>query len=309
MPGWDPRIFNFYSGKVPKLQFNLTRMYFYNWCHSERLADIAAILFLTAFLFLFLFRPFTVEESELKYSYLFTCFLHSLSPALIVFGYFTTLMYVGKANPVRNKATALRWVPALIILFLLIGISSFLLRDYIYVNPNNWSLRYLWEEIRNAYLAGGLFSSYFVFAGFYLHTREDPLTDYTIADKKVAATINEMDIFIRADVKIDDFSFSASDFLFARAEGNYIELTMRHEGGLRKVLKRIALKQLELQLVGYSCFFRCHRAYLVNMEQIAGFSGNSQGYLVSFDGLEDKVQVSRAKLALFDQRFSGLISG
>ena len=40
-----------------------------------------------------------------------------------------------------------------IILFL-IGIADFLIRDVIYTNPNNWSLRYLWEEVRNTFLVG-----------------------------------------------------------------------------------------------------------------------------------------------------------
>lgn len=114
-----------------------TEQYFYNWYYPRKLKQIAGTLFLVSFLFLLLFRPFTVTESALKYSYLFTCFLHALSPALITFSYFNILIYFQKTNP----------------------------------------------EI----------------------------------------------IFIKAHVKIDDFNFNAADFLFERAEGNYVEITMQSQ--------------------------------------------------------------------------------
>ena len=42
------------------------------------------------------------------------------------------------------------------ILLLLIGIAGFLIRDLIYTNSDNWSLRYFLEEIRNTFLIGFL---------------------------------------------------------------------------------------------------------------------------------------------------------
>jgi len=283
-----------------------TEQYFYNWYYPRKLKQIAGLLFLVSFLFLLLFRPFTVTESELKYSYLFTCFLHALSPALITFSYFNILIYFQKTNPDRNERPAVKWMISIAGMLLLVGLASFLLRDLIYTNPNNWSLRYLWEEIRNAYLAGTLFFSYFLFAGSYFHQQKAQLS-VAVPAQEITIPANPEMIFIKALVKIDDFSFNAADFLFARAEGNYVEITMQSANGLQKELKRISLKQLELQLAGYNGFMRCHRAYLINIQKVAHFSGNSQGYLVSFAEVEDKVPVSRINLEVFDQRYQALM--
>ncbi|WP_342331247.1 LytTR family DNA-binding domain-containing protein [Pedobacter sp. FW305-3-2-15-E-R2A2] len=285
----------------------ITEQYFYNWYCPGKLKQMAGLMFLVSFLFLFLFRPFTVTETELKYSYLFTCFLHALSPALIMFSYFTILIYFQKTNPDRDEGPVFKWITSIAGMLFLIGLASFFLRDLIYTNPNNWSLRYLWEEIRNAYLAGTLFFSYFLFARSYFHQRKTELAA-AVPVSEITLPENQENIFVKAHVKIDDFNFNPADFLFARAEGNYVEITMRREHGLQKELRRISLKQLELQLTGYVGFLRCHRAYLINIQKVADFSGNSQGYLLSFDEVAEEVPVSRANLQLFDQRYQMLHS-
>ncbi|RQO75211.1 hypothetical protein DBR43_07565 [Pedobacter sp. KBW06] len=285
----------------------ITEPYFSNWYDPGKLKQMTGLLFLVSFLFLLLFRPFTVTESELKYSYLFTCFLHALSPALIMFSYFTVLTYFQKHNPDRDERPVFKWVSSIACMLFLIGLASFLLRDLIYTNPNNWSLRYLWEEIRNAYLAGTLFFSYFLFARSYFLQRNTQLLA-AVPASDIILPENREKIFVKAHVKIDDFNFHPADFLFARAEGNYVEITMRRANGLQKELRRISLKQLELQLAGYEGFLRCHRAYLVNIQQVADCSGNSQGYLLSFDDVAEEVPVSRANLEQFDRRYQQLLS-
>jgi DNA-binding LytR/AlgR family response regulator len=71
-------------------------------------------------------------------------------------------------------------------------------------------------------------------------------------------------------------------------------------------LKRISLKQFELQIADFPSFFRCHRAYLVNLAQIKNVSGNSQGYFLSFQDATEKVPVSRAQLASFNNLYKPL---
>lgn len=208
--------------------------------------------------------------------------------------------------------------------FFLIGIFSFLSRSLIYNNPNNWSFSYLLEEVRNTYLAGALLSSYLIFARSYSLfvlnkppenlpiVPNEPITSSTvivtgeqgISDQQEKRQDHTAEIFIKAHVKIDDFNFNPANFLFAKAEGNYSELAFLKEGSLRKELKRISLKQLELQLAVYPHIIRCHRAYLLNVEQVTKASGNSQGYFVSFNGIEEKAPVSRIHLNLFDQVYS-----
>ena len=271
--------------------------------HSKYLHRIVLIQFLLIFVTLYLFKPFTVNVSEQKLNYLTTCCLHALSPALIVYLYISALTRFRKKHQINDWTLKKEFFHAAIV-FLLIGLSGFLLRGVIYTNLDNISWRYLWVEIRNAYLAGIVFCFYLIFTKFYVNSTIDKSPGYHAAAvtlEPVKQDLTASAIFIKAHVRIDDFYFKADDLLFAKADGNYVTLTTIKDGFLKSELKRISLKQLETQLDAYPYLLRCHRAYLLNVQRVVKLSGNSQGYLISFDRTEDKVPVSRAYLNVFDQ--------
>lgn len=280
------------------------QMYLYDIYQLNKTTKMAGLLFLGTLLFLFLFKPFVVNEAELKYSYLFTCLVHAVSPAIIFIGYFKIVGYIKNEDLLNDRQLTFHLVFSLASVFLIIGVMSFLLRDLIYNNPDNWSLRYLWEEIRNTYLAGGLFSSYFLFANYYFRSQKNRKQEYNLQQiKENDIKVRPDVVFIKAHVKMDDFNFNPSAFLFARAEGNYTEITTRNSDGLKKELKRISLKQFELQISGIGNLIRCHRTYLINIGQVNHVTGNSQGYLLSFQGTAEKIPVSRANLEIFDRLY------
>ncbi|OKS86414.1 LytTR family DNA-binding domain-containing protein [Mucilaginibacter polytrichastri] len=273
----------------------------------ENLVKSTGVLFGILFIFLMLFKPFGVYAPEQKINYFIICFLHALSPALILCIYFSTLNHFRVINSNLKKWTLLQEYLHVALLLLLIGLSSFLMRDLIYSNPDNWSLRYLWEEIRNCYLAGCLFYFYLTFAAFYFRFKKVVApADYLFPISCVTENIVVSEISIKTQVKQDDFSFMADHLLFAKADGNYVELTTNRHGIITTELKRITLKQFEAQIAVYPYFFRCHRAYLVNMTQIEKVSGNSQGYLLSFNAAENKIPVSRAQLNGFNSLYEQL---
>ena len=166
---------------------------------------------------------------------------------------------------------------------------------------------YLWEEIRNCYLAGVLFYLFMKFGTFYFISKKRlPQSDAVPEFEKRSSSTLTSEISIKTQVKQDDFSFLSTDLLFAKAEGNHIELKLQRNGMVVTELKRISLRQFELQIAHFPTFFRCHRAYLVNLEQITNVSGNSQGYFLSFQHAAEKVPVSRAQLTSFNKRYKPL---
>jgi hypothetical protein len=270
---------------------------------SKYLPKIVLIEFLLIFVTLYLFKPFSVNVAEQKLNYLIICCLHAISPALIVYLYFSTLTSFRKRHPINDWTLKKELFHAAIV-FLIIGLSSFLLRGLIYTNIGNLSWRYLWVEIGNAYLAGIVFFFYLIFTKLYVNYSIDKSPGYHAAGvtlEPVKQDLTAPPIFIKAHVRIDDFYFRADDLLFAKADGNYITLTTVKDGFLKNELKRISLKQLEIQLAAYPYLLRCHRGYLLNVQRVVKLSGNSQGYLISFDKTKDKVPVSRAYLNVFDQ--------
>ncbi|WP_316739127.1 LytTR family DNA-binding domain-containing protein [Pedobacter aquatilis] len=192
--------------------------------------------------------------------------------------------------------------------FLLTGMANFLMRDIIYYNRNNWSWFYLKEELINSFVAGTLFYFMFRLASFYFQSKKgDPFvlqfTPLSVEPEKFAPPLK---LFIKTKVKQDDFSLILSDLLFARAEGNYLELTCYQNGQIKNELKRISLTAFNTQVSQHPGFFRCHRAYLVNMRWIENVSGNAQGYLLGFNYTQTKVPVSRAQLEDFNNLYKQL---
>ena len=255
------------------------------------------------FVFLWFFKPFIVNEEEQKISYFIICLIHSILPATIALVFFLALD-VAQIDAKKESWTIGREMLVLSSLFLLIGIGSFLVRDVIYTNPDNWSWRYFGVEIKNTFLAGALIASQAVLINFYRLSTLHKKSAESI-ESHLHPLVNEVSekLLIKTGVKSDDFMVDPEEILFARADGNYVEVFCQIQGTIKKELKRITLSQLETQLSNRPFIFRCHRAYLINIHRIQKVSGNAQGYLLAVAGHPESIPVSRNKLASFDQLF------
>lgn len=274
---------------------------------SQNLIKSSIVVFLSILLFLLAFKPFGVYDPELRMHYFFICFLHALAPAVVLFIYFRTVNYF---RILKNKTewTLLKEYIYIGFLLVFIGITSFLMRDLLYTNSNNWSWNYLFEEIRNCLVAGIFFYFFLRLSSFYLESKKgSPFILQFIpleVEPEKAALIS--DLFISTQVKQDDFSLNVDQLLFAKADGNYIELTKSNGSQITTEVKRISLTQFENQITDYPHFFRCHRTYLVNMFKVEKVSGNSQGYLLSFSETDVKIPVSRKQVDSFNDYYQEL---
>jgi hypothetical protein len=274
------------------------------------LLKTVSVQFAFLFLFLLLFKPFGTYAPEHRMSYSLICLLHALSPAFIIYAYFYCLSYVYEHTSRFKGWTLLREYAHLAIVLSLTGVASFFLRSLLYNNPDNLSWWYLGEEIRNCYLAGILFYFILFLASAYFRSKKAPIPIHEIVtdtgfQQESSGTTNTK-LFIKTQVRQDDFSFNPTDLLFAKADGNYIELTLFINNQVRTDLKRISLKKFEAQLATYPFLFRCHRAYLVNLQQIRKVSGNAQGYTLLLNATEERIPVSRTQLELFNERYEKL---
>jgi hypothetical protein len=96
----------------------------------------------------------------------------------------------------------------------------------------------------------------------------------------------------------------ASQILFLAAAENYVEVFWNAGGEVQKTLLRSTLARIEEQLKSHPDFFRCHRAYIINLKNVQSVEGNAQGYRVSFPGIERQVPVSRGQIAAFRDRMN-----
>lgn len=250
-----------------------------------------------ALAFNYLFEPFHVHFPEHRMSFFVISVVHA---AVASFAFFCGHLLLLGFSVNRSAWTIGKEVAALAGFLLLAGLGQFLVRDFIYDNPENWSWHYFLEEIRNTFLVGSLFIALLVPLNFTrLMIRHSRLADQVKPVESNAQASEK--IFIETQLKGDDFLLDVRDFLFARSDGNYVTLHLRDGDTHIRSLKRIPIGALEDQLKQVPSIMRVHRSYLVNLEQVRKVTGNAQGYKLWLHGLEETIAVSRRMIPRFEK--------
>jgi LytTr DNA-binding domain len=90
----------------------------------------------------------------------------------------------------------------------------------------------------------------------------------------------------------DSIKLLADQFLYAESSDNYTDIVYMENAIVRRALIRSSLKRIE-EMNSADFVIRVHRAFLVNMRKVKKVTGNSQGYRLVFDNLDEPVPVSR----------------
>ncbi|MDR0748851.1 MAG: LytTR family transcriptional regulator [Tannerellaceae bacterium] len=102
----------------------------------------------------------------------------------------------------------------------------------------------------------------------------------------------------------DSIELHPEQLIYLEAYGNYVKVNYAESRQVKQKLLRTTIKQMEDELAPIPFIIRCHRAFLVNIEQIASVKGNSQGYKVTFDYPIEEIPVSRA----YAKKLTGYVS-
>ncbi len=90
----------------------------------------------------------------------------------------------------------------------------------------------------------------------------------------------------RVEVYIDDLHLVGS-------ASNYIKLFYTNKEKLIYSIIRQTLKKAEETILKYPNFFKCHRAFIINLDKVIHVEGNAQGYKVRIEGYDELIPVSR----------------
>jgi len=91
----------------------------------------------------------------------------------------------------------------------------------------------------------------------------------------------------------EEVEIRLQDLLFVKSVDNYVEIYRTENDQIKRIFLRSSLKRIEQDLKVYPFVFKCHRAFLVNINNISRVAGNSQGYQLIFKGIEFVIPVSR----------------
>ncbi len=98
----------------------------------------------------------------------------------------------------------------------------------------------------------------------------------------------------------DQLLLEVDQLRYVESVGNYVDVHWLNAGVVQKTVLRATLKDVATLLMPFPAFFRCHRAFLVNLNAVTHTDGNARGYQLTLADVPATIPVSRSYLAAFD---------
>ncbi len=105
----------------------------------------------------------------------------------------------------------------------------------------------------------------------------------------------------------DKLSLLPNQLVYLESIGNYVDVYWLNLMFPQKAVLRNTLKEMEAALHDHPQFFRCHRAFIVNLKAINKTEGNARGYQLTMSGSGQVIPVSRSYVDAFDARMATLV--
>jgi hypothetical protein len=100
-------------------------------------------------------------------------------------------------------------------------------------------------------------------------------------------------IHFTSDYQKDSLALKVSSILFIRSANNYIEVFWKEGDIIKNQMVRCSMTSAEEIVKEYKFIFKCHRSFMVNINYIERFEGNSQGYRLYFENINFPIPVSK----------------
>lgn len=178
----------------------------------------------------------------------------------------------------------------------------------------NWTLgkAIFWYALVMLFTGGGLFlyksflagfsdftlSEYFFFLGrtalIALTVSFFSLGLYQYLNRKSLNSISSQEEYLLNTSQGKAIRIHPRDILYISSDDNYVDIHYLKDGQRKKEVLRASLKSIEAQLVNaMTPMYRCHRGYLINVNRFSIQNSSSRNMLLSLNGYEDEVPVSR----------------
>lgn len=276
---------------------------------------VAVLAALCVFLTLFCLEPFNISDME-PVSSLRMSLSFGLITLLITFG----MVYLfPKLFPVYTDER--NWKVWKEILFVLMLVVTIAIANTLYINyyfGGKFSLKVFTTMVYYTLLIATLpiVGSILIKQQLLLkrYTAEAYALDQNLQFKTVESGTNsredlndkpsDIKITLHGDNQGETLSLSHEDLFYIGAEDNYVKISHNSEAGLQQIYFRSSLVNMEEQLSDYVQFYRCHKSFIVNLNNVVHVKGNSQGLKLSFDEIPDEIPVSRSLSGEIRKRLS-----
>ena len=96
------------------------------------------------------------------------------------------------------------------------------------------------------------------------------------------------------------------DLLYIEAVGNYVKIYRLVDGEVHSDMLRATSKQMEEDLHGYPMIVRCHRAFLVNLQQVEQIVSKAGTMQLVIKHCDENLPVSRSNMAQVKEIIKGI---
>lgn len=104
----------------------------------------------------------------------------------------------------------------------------------------------------------------------------------------------------------ETITLQIADLLYIETVGNYVKVYHLRDGHIRTDMLRATSKQMEDDLHAYSMIVRCHRAFLVNLQQVEQIVSKSGSMQLAIRHCHDAIPVSRSNMAQVKEAIKGM---
>ncbi|MDP9958340.1 LytTR family DNA-binding domain-containing protein [Chryseobacterium lathyri] len=253
------------------------------------LSSIAAGLL--TYLFLIVFQPFGTENFRHQYKYLL------LFPYSVIFG---SVFFAANLSIIhfRNWNIGSELLKVAGILFSASVLSYFynsLFISHVTLSFGNYLYMFLYclalgIPISTIYIL----SRYIYLKKTHEKTANEISRQLADHDNPIVATFNKI---LNISANNMDLQIHEENFICAQSMENYCSIYFLENGQVRKLVVRISLLNL-LEQVQTDSIKKCHRSYIVNLNQVKNLKGNAQGYRLFLSEIDFEIPVSRSFISL-----------
>lgn len=120
-----------------------------------------------------------------------------------------------------------------------------------------------------------------------------------------ANKVQEKNLLIKSETDDVELQLNHKDFIYAKSDGNYIEIYFLNSNEIQKKLIRNRLKHIET-LLPQTTFLRCHNSFIVNGSAIVKIEGNARNLELHLKDVSETIPVSRAKAPIISEFLKNL---
>lgn len=262
---------------------------------------------LKVLLIFILFQPFGLQNKDpkLKISlylvYSFLAFIYSISTFWII------RKFPKSVHSWTIKNELIVFIPRMIILTFVTHLSTCWISGDMPFNLH-WYIKLF-------YYGSSLFFVVSILEFYYYNTKS--------TDKRIENLSSQIEQFSQKIIKAEKSSskemvlislengtieINRNKLVLIKSSGNYLELfLLENENQVNKLMKRGRIHQVENDLNNYLEFFRCHRAFIINLKQVKRLIGNSKNArLLIYSDIEE-IPVSRSYFKTLKEQLEKII--